>query len=364
MTATKQAGPGSKNSTNLYSKVAGKILSESLHVKKGESITVETWTNGLPFARQVVVEARRIGAIPVLILEDEDAYMDSLKNMPKDVLGAMGKHESNLLSGTDAYVFIPGPPIGAYFLKSTNEERTASTSYSSSWYEAAERAKLRGVRLSFGYVGRDLARLLGKSTEQIVGQLLRASLEADFASIKRKAKQISEYLLDNTRCTVSSSDGSTKLDFEVKGEAEVEDAIVDDADVSNGYNMTYVPPGFVAKSVNSSSVSGKVKLSSFVTRAGLVKDATLEFESGKLSKWESKTSIDKLNMLIEAVPNDSRKLGMVTIGLNPAMRYGYGQDRFVEGAIGVRIHNFSAVVQKGSLLAGGTKIVDGGKLAR
>src|SRR5487761_524722 len=146
MTATKQVRSGSKDSTKLYSEVAGKILSESLHIKKGESITVETWTNGLRFARQVVIEARRIGAIPVMILEDEDAYMDSLKNMPKDVLGAMGKHESNLLSGTDAYVFIPGPPIGASFQNSTNGEKTASTSYGSSWYEVAERAKLRGVR--------------------------------------------------------------------------------------------------------------------------------------------------------------------------------------------------------------------------
>ena len=144
---------------------------------------------------------------------------------------------------------------------------------------------------------------------------------------------------------------------------KVEDSIVDDEDVSNGSNMTYVPPGFFAKNVNSSSVSGKEKLSSFVTRAGLVKDATLEFEFGKLFKWESKTSKEKLSMLIEAVPEDSRRLSTVTIGLNPSMKYGYGQDRFVAGAIGVRISNFSAVIQKGSLAAGGTEIVDGGKLA-
>ena len=251
--------------------------------------------------------------------------------------------------GTDAYVFIPGPPIGAYFPKSTNEEREASTRYGSSWYEVAEKAKLRGVRLSFGYVGKDLARLLGKSVDQIVRQQLRASLEADFASISRKAKQISKYLPDGARCNLSPSDGSTKLDFEVKGEMEVEDSIVDDEDVSNGSNMTYVPPGFFAKSVNSSSVSGKVKLSSFVTRAGLVKDATLEFESGKLFKWESKASKEKLNMFIEAVPEDSRRLSTVTIGLNPAMRYGYGQDRFVAGAIGVRISYFSVCRTKREL---------------
>jgi hypothetical protein len=52
------------------------------------------------------------------------------------------------------------------------------------------------------------------------------------------------------------------------------------------------------------------------------------------------------------------------IGLNSAMRYGYGQDRFVARAIGVRISNFLAEVQKGSFAAGGIKIVDDGILTR
>jgi hypothetical protein len=94
---------------DLYRKVARKILVESLSVKKGESVTVETWNNGLPFARQVVLEARKMGAIPLTIFEDEDTYVEGVHKTPKDVLGKMGKQEYKLLSGTDAYVFIPGP---------------------------------------------------------------------------------------------------------------------------------------------------------------------------------------------------------------------------------------------------------------
>ena len=122
----------------------------------------------------------------MLILEDEEAYVDGIKNMPKKSLGTMGKHEFNLLAGTDAYVFIPGPPLGAYYSKLTGEERAAGTRYNSSWYEAAEKAKLRGVRFTAGYVGKDVASLVGKKVDQIVTHQLKAILvNSDFASISK-----------------------------------------------------------------------------------------------------------------------------------------------------------------------------------
>ncbi len=67
------------NLAKLYSKVASKILSESLHMKKGESITIETWNNGLAFAKQVAMEARKVGAIPLVSFEDEEAYVQGVK---------------------------------------------------------------------------------------------------------------------------------------------------------------------------------------------------------------------------------------------------------------------------------------------
>ncbi len=346
----------------LYSDVARKILSDSLHIKKGESVTIETWSNSLRLARQIIIEARKIGAIPLLMLEDEEAFVDGIKNMPEEIVGTMGKHEYNLLAGTDAYIFIPGPPLGAYYSKLTSEQKAAGMRYNSSWYEAAEKAKLRGVRFTAGYVGKDVASLIGKKVDQIVAHQLKAILGPDFASVSNRARQIKPILQDSATCELSSSDGST-LSFMLKGDTEIEDAIVDEEDVANGYNMTYVPAGFIAKGVESSSVSGKVKISASVTRLGLIKDAILEFESGKLSGWKSKSSKDKLDKLVESAAEDSRTLSMLTIGLNPSMKYGYGQDRLVEGAIGLGLSfRYQGVVQKGSLTVGSTRIVDKGKL--
>ena len=44
------------------------------------------------------------------------------------------------------------------------------------------------------------------------------------------------------------------------------------------------------------------------------------------------------------------------------MRYGYGQDRFVAGAVGVGGFGFSGIVRNATLRAGGTALVEKGKL--
>ncbi len=77
--------------SDLEGEVARKVVSESLHLKKDESVTVETWNNGLALARRFMVEARRVGALPIMIFEDEDTYVDSVRNTPKDTPGEDGK---------------------------------------------------------------------------------------------------------------------------------------------------------------------------------------------------------------------------------------------------------------------------------
>jgi leucyl aminopeptidase (aminopeptidase T) len=345
----------------LYSKVASKILIESLNLKKGESIAVETWNNGLDFARQLVIEARKLGAIPLVVLEDEEAYVQGVKTMDKEMLGKMGRHEFGMLSGSDAYVFIPGHPLSSYYGSLSNQERSASIAYNSAWYEAAEKAHLRGVRMSFGYVTKEMAKILGKPQEKIIAHQLKAIVESDLQSISSVGKQIAQLMQDGATCSISSSDGS-KLEFQLRGNADLEDGIIDEADVSRGDNMCYLPPGFVSQKVDPSLASGRVKISA-TTRVGVIKDATLEFESGRLVRWESKSSKKALETIVQSIEDDSRKLGTLLIGLNPALKLGYGVDRFVSGSISLNVTSrLGAVVQKGSLSIDDKEIVSAGRL--
>ena len=344
----------------LYNKVARKVISETLRMKKGETLTIESWNNGLPFVRRLVVEARRIGAIPVVIFEDESAYIEGVRVAPKDVLGSMGKQEYGLLAGSDAYVFIPGPPIGAYSPRLSRQEVADSTKYNRSWYEAAEKARLRGARFPFGYVGKDYAKLLRKRPEEVARHQLKAAL-ADFSGISARGRALGQALQDGAQGTVLTTGG--KLEFALRGYLEIQDGLVDENDVEGGDNMAYVPPGYVSKQVDPASASGTVALSPAVTRLGLLAEARLEFEEGKLVGWKSSGSPKILAELVEAVEPEKRALSSVMVGLNPLMRYENGQDRMVSGAIGLSGFGFMGTVRRGSLAVAGKALVHKGKLA-
>ena len=345
--------------TALHSRIVRKILSDSLGLKKGETITVETWNSGLPFAKEVVRQARRLGCMPILIFEDEPTYLDGIKHTPKDVLGLMGKQEYGLLAATDAYVFIPGPPLGVYYKKITRDEFSNATKYNSSWYDAAGRAKLKGVRLTFGYVGSDMARFLGKPVREVVDAQLRAAL-VDFGKIRARAKPLAKRFEDGAPVSLRSR--GVELKFKLKGELEVEDGIVDNKDVSSGQNMTYIPPGLILKEVEKNSANGKVKLSPSLTRFGVASKAVLEFKRGKLVRWSSPESQDALNTLLATISEKNRILSTFTLGLNEKFGYGFGQDRLVAGSVGIGGFGFTGILQKANATIAGTEIVSAGRL--
>jgi leucyl aminopeptidase (aminopeptidase T) len=351
----------SKNSSldSLYAAVAHKVLTASLSVQKGEAVTVETWNTGLQFARHVVIEARKLGAVPLTLFEDEDAYITGVKEGHKDSVGAMGKHERALLSNTDAYVFIPGPPIGPLSRKLNRKDVTASTRYNMSWYEDAAKAKLRGARLTFGYVDEDVARALGKTRSAVVAHQLKAAL-TDFKALGSKAKQVNTHLQDGTKAELATS--GARLTFRLQGESEINDGVVDQVDVASENNVTYVPPGNVYKQIDPTSANGTLSISPFVNFAGQIKDGVLEFEKGRLVKWSSRSSAKVLDEIIEGAAEQSRVAGGLFVGLNPDLAYGYGVNNLVGGVVGIRCAGMTVTIKGATLSVNGKSIVLKGRL--
>ena len=342
----------------LYTKVARKVLTETLQVKKGDSVTVETWDNGLPFARRALAEARAMGCTGIMIYEDEQAYVEGVRRAPKDTVGVMGKNEYALLSGSDSYIFIPGQALGAYSKTLKPDERDRSTQYNDSWYEAAQKAGLKGARLSFGFVGKDLARVLGKKVEEVVRAQLRAAL-VDFGRISQSAGKVAPLFSDGAGAEVGTAGSS--LTFSLKGELTVEDGRVDEEDKKTGNNMTYMPPGFVAKEVDPESANGSVLLTDTLTDYGVVRRAKVGFKDGRVVSWES-ASKAIMKKIFASVPPEERSLKLLVLGLNPELGYGLGQDRFVEGALNLGGFGFRGLVKKGTLNVKGSDVVKGGRI--
>jgi leucyl aminopeptidase (aminopeptidase T) len=344
---------------NLQTKVAKKVLQETLSVKKGGTVTVESWNNGLEFAGVLVAEARAMGCTAALVLEDEVAYIEGVKRSPKNTLGVMGRNEYGMLKGTDAYVFIPGPLLAAYQKRINPQLMSDSLRYNESWYDAAKKANLKGARLTFGYIGEEMAGIMGRTVQQVAERQLSAAL-VDFEQISRSARRLSSSLTDGSEVSVTA--GGSRLEFTLKGETTVEDGVVSPQDVKAGNNMTYVPPGFVSKGVDPRSVSGTLRVSKSVTRLGVLNDAELTFKEGKLIQWRSKNSMPMLTELVKSVPEQKRRLTTLNVGINPRMDYLFGQDRMVAGSVTAGGFGFTAVVRGADLTVGGRDLVTAGKL--
>jgi leucyl aminopeptidase (aminopeptidase T) len=343
----------------LQTKVAKKVLQETLSVKKGGTVTVESWNNGLDFARVVLAEARAMGCTASMVLEDEQAYIEGVMRSPKNTLGLMGRNEYGMLKGTDAYVFIPGPLLAAYQKRINPQLMSDSLRYNASWYKAAKKANLKGARLTFGYVGEEMARIMGRTVQQVAERQLSAAL-VNFEQISRSARKVSSSLTDGSEVSVKA--GGSRLEATCKGETTIEDGVVSPQDVKAGDNMTYVPPGFVSKGIDPTSASGTLNVSKSVTRLGVLSDAKLTFKEGRLVQWKSNNSMPMLTELVKSVPEQKRRLTILNVGINPRMDYMFGQDRMVAGSVTAGGFGFTAVVRGADLTVDGHELVTAGKL--
>jgi leucyl aminopeptidase (aminopeptidase T) len=246
----------------LLDRVADRVLNESLRVRAGETVTIETWNTGFEFAKRVSVCARRLGASPVLLFEDEDSFVEGVRQLPDERLGELGAHESALLSKTNAYVFVPGPILGGS-AKLSREEFTASTAYNPSWYRTAKKAGLRGARMTFGYVGPELAMILRKPVSRVVEHQFGASL-TDLQKVRQTGLSLSRRLRPRASATLRA-EGET-FHFNLGAEEAFDDGTVSRNDLATGGNLTNVPPGYYARGIVASSLNGTVRMYAPVPR--------------------------------------------------------------------------------------------------
>ncbi|MGA8604549.1 MAG: hypothetical protein WB788_05745, partial [Thermoplasmata archaeon] len=126
-------------------RLAQVVLDQCLAVRRGETLTVETWDHALPWARAFVLEARRRGCEPTLVVEDEAAFFRSLAQSGSRTVPSA---PAAIAEASDAYVYFPGPEHFPRLLGLSAEELDAVLGrHGAGWWRAARRAGLRAARI-------------------------------------------------------------------------------------------------------------------------------------------------------------------------------------------------------------------------
>ncbi len=358
--------------------VARVLLENSVKLRRGENLIVETWNHTLPWATACVVEARRIGAHPVLLLEDEVAYWRSIEVAPVVARwSGVGDHEWRAIEKSDAYVFFPGPADRPRFLALPSSQVSKLTAYNPTWYRHAKKAQLRGVRCLLGYASDAEAAHWGVSPAMWRSQLVRGIVEPDYRALEKEGEGVAKRLERGKSLRITAANG-TDLTVGIKHRRpSVEDGSVGTRDLRRGDNMTASPPGSVIVAVDERSAEGTAVANrpSFL-RAGRVEGGQWDLLGGRLQNYwytEGHTSFDEE---FGHAPKGRDVLSVFSLGLNSSLAPGVPRAEDQEaGAVTLAVGGNSAyggtnscpflswiVIGEASVAIDGEPLCDRGKI--
>ena len=360
-------------------KLARTILRNNLGAKKGDSVVIESWAHTLPYAAAFVEEARRIGAQPTLLYEDEDAWWAAVKSKQFRPFAKLSKAERAAVRDADVYIYFWGPgdfPKAADLPPKVGAKVTA---WNDEWYATARKGGLRGVRMSLGFLGDPTAEKFGFKGPDLREQVAEAGA-TDAKSMQRRGDKVLAKLRKGKELHVVHENG-TDVRVSLKGiKGRVDSGLVTaEARKARRGMLTNNPTGLVMVAVNGSDATGTVvgnravyDMGAFVRSDG----ANWTLESGRLTAHEMGDGAAQFDKGLKDGKKGADQFGYFSIGLNPAYKaippaedteegailLSVGNNQLVDG--GTNKSNFRgfAMVGDATIEVDGTPIARGGRI--
>jgi leucyl aminopeptidase (aminopeptidase T) len=299
---------------------ARSVLTNNLHVKKGEQVVVEAWSHTLPWAVALAHEARRLGAQVLVPFEDETSYWELVEKGQTSVLGKAAKHEFGALAKSNVYIHMWGPHDRIRLAELPPKKVNSLFEFNDEWYKVADKAGIRGARLDIGRPLPALAELYGVDQDAWTDQLVRASMVSP-DSMAKTAAPIAKALAKGKRLHISDDHG-TDLTLGLAhrpvrtliGRNTAEDAHWPFSSLVN------VPSGLIRVALDEKVADGRI----VANRSNYSDDAVatggvLEFENGRLTSAKFETGQKMWDDGYKTGGKGRDQPGMLGIGLNPEL---------------------------------------------
>ena len=303
------------------------MVSGALRLRRGENLMVETWNHCLPYATACVAEARRIGAHPMLLLEDEETYWTCVERTSAAGKWTQpGAHEWAALAKADAYAFFPGPADRPRFRALPAEVRNELVGYNGEWYRRARAAHVRGVRSMLGFASDAQAARWGTSGPDWRRSLVVGAVDVDLAALSKTSKRIASRLTKGSTIRINAPNG-TDIRLTLRHRPAIsDDGVVTPEDVAAGRNMTVSPPGAVGVAVDERTAEGMAIANrpSYLP-TGKLEGGEWEIAHGRVVQHRATDGEHDFEQAYEAAPKGKDVVGIFSLGTNPALGPGVPQ---------------------------------------
>lgn len=307
-------------SSQLVTDFARSVLRQNLKVQRGEHVIIEGWTHTLPWAVALARETRRMGALPLVVYEDEQSYWDAAEHGSDRVLGTRAEHEWAALGKTDVYIHMwgPGDRVRIHAQPETRQERLFE--FNEKWYKAAEKAGLRGARLEVGRPYPSLARAYGVDEEAWRQQVIAATM-VDPQRMKKAAAPVARALEKGKRLTLRDDHGTDLTLGLAHRKARVFWGQVDAAAMATPYQMLMnLPAGLVRVALDEKVADGTlVSDRTCYYDDGKATGARFQFRNGRLVEATFDSGGERFDEPFQKAGKGRDQPGLFSLGLNPAL---------------------------------------------
>jgi len=301
--------------------VARALVGSALGLRRGEHVVIATWNHTLPWASAVVSEARRIGARPVLVLEDETAFWRSLETAPAARTWAgVAPPVRAALAHADALLYFPGPADRPRLHALPEHLQSPFLGVEDEWYRRARAAGIRGVRCLLGYASEAQADHWGVPAPLWRNQLVRGITGADYGQLRKDAQRAARLLSNGHELRVRAGNG-TDLALRLAGRTPwVDDGQVDADDRRHGRVVATAPAGSIVVAVEERSTNGTLVANrpSFLG-PGRVEGGQWEVEGGRLRNYWYTEGGESFDADFGSAPRGRETVGLFAVGLNGAI---------------------------------------------
>jgi leucyl aminopeptidase (aminopeptidase T) len=343
--------------------LARRVLRERLHLRPKENVTIETYPSSLPWATAFVREARRLGARPVLLYEDEESYWKAVVEGRAALIGAPGEHEWAALEKTDAYVYFWGPEDQTRAARIPDATWSRLTAFNSRWYEVARKAGLRGARMGIARVTGRNARFWGVSESRWRREVYEASIRPT-GPLRKDAARLGK-LLENGRTVRLRHPNGTDLTLGLAGRAAISgvgEVTPESMKVRFG-SMTSIPDANVYVAIDESTAEGRL-VSNRVNSmfATPLVGGRMTFDGGRLREYSFARGGNVFRAAYQPAGAGKDRPSFVEIGLDAGIRTAPMLEESERGAVTVGVGRNAAFGGKTATDFMGYVTVGGGDL--
>lgn len=329
-----------KARSDPWSRFATTVLRQTLGLRRGQSVWIETWSHALAVAEIVATTARRLGIHPTIKYRSEISFFETEESPLSHSGGALARGELAGVQASDACLFLPGPEDLKRFEWLPIARKQAYFRREGEFTRALQARSIPGAYLVGSIPTAYAAREFGVSLQDWQRETL-AGTATDPRVFRRTARRLIGPLLGGHRITITHSNG-THLELGLEGRRPIlDDGTVDAHDLARGRVWTAIPSGVLVTAIDPGVAEGRfISNRPFRHRRGVVEGTRWTFRGGRLIHLKAAIGDQILLNSYRRAGRERDRPALLEIGLNPNLHVlPFGEDQEL-GVVSVLIgHN-------------------------